>query len=305
VRSDVQAKHGNQNTRTTVVGSTQDYFPVRSLTIEEGRAFNDGEIERRARVAVLGADVRDELFGGATAIGRTVKVNGQSFAVVGVTKRVGSTMYGNRDDQITVPVTTAMKRLFRVDYIRSISAQAVSEERMRDAEEEVHAVIRESRRLSDDEPSPVRIHNQADLTESASEQSTFLTMLLGGIAVVSLVVGGIGIMNIMLVSVTERTREIGIRKAIGAKRRDVLYQFLLESVTLSLAGGALGVALGIGVATWFGRPESEGGLGYPMLLDMAPIVVSFGFSAFVGVFFGIYPAIKASALDPIEALRYE
>jgi ABC-type antimicrobial peptide transport system permease subunit len=149
------------------------------------------------------------------------------------------------------------------------------------------------------------VFNQADLSESAAEQSAFLTMLLAGIALVSLIVGGIGIMNIMLVSVTERTREIGIRKAIGAKRKDILYQFLIESVALSLVGGIIGIGIGVGTSLWMARAQDEGGFGFPMMLSLPPIVVSFAFSALVGIFFGIYPAMKASRLDPIDALRYE
>jgi putative ABC transport system permease protein len=172
-------------------------------------------------------------------------------------------------------------------------------------QDEIKEAIAKTHRLRPGEEADIRIFSQGDLMESAQATSGFLTSLLAGIAIVSLVVGGIGIMNIMLVTVTERTREIGIRKAIGARRRDILYQFLIESVTLSLVGGLIGIGLGLGISQWMAKPTDEGGMGYPMILSMWPVLMSFGSSAVVGIFFGIYPAVKASRLDPIEALRYE
>jgi putative ABC transport system permease protein len=225
--------------------------------------------------------------------------------VVGVQKKQGAVPFGNKDDTVAIPITTAMRRLFRAEYIRAINAQAVSLARMKDAEEEIHQIINQAHKKGKDEPSDVRIHNQGEVVETATQQSTFLTMLLSGIAMISLVVGGIGIMNIMLVTVTERTREIGIRRAIGAKRKHILYQFLIESITLSLMGGVLGIGIGVGVAIWMGTPAESGGLGFTTHLTMAPMILSFASSALVGIFFGIYPAMKASALDPITALRHE
>ena len=201
-----------------------------------------------------------------------------------------------------------MRRLFRARRLRQIqriSAQAVSADRLADAEEEIYRLMAGAHRLKLDDPPDIRIHTQTDLIETASEQGTFLTMLLAGIATVSLVVGGIGIMNIMLVSVTERTREIGIRRAVGARRRDILSQFLIESVTLCLFGGLLGVGTGIAVSLWMAAPSSAGGLAFPMLLSVPSMIAAFSSSALVGLFFGIYPAMKASALDPIQALRHE
>jgi ABC-type antimicrobial peptide transport system permease subunit len=246
------------------------------------------------------------LFGGIDPIGKFVKVNGQSFQVVGTVARRGAGGFRSPDDQITIPVTTAMRRVFGVEYLGSLSVQAVNEKKMGDAEEEMYVAAKKILKTSNTSgESDIRVFNQADLMESANQQSGFLTMLLAGIALVSLIVGGIGIMNIMLVSVTERTREIGIRKAIGAKRKDILYQFLIESITLSLLGGLMGIGGGIGISMWMARPAAEGGVGFPMMLSPEPMIISFVFSALVGVFFGIYPAFKASALDPIEALRYE
>jgi putative ABC transport system permease protein len=305
VRSgNITVKYMQENTRTNVFGVSPEYFEIRNLPLADGRLFTEEEVKRRSRVAVIGHDVRDVLFGGIPPVGKEIKINGQNFEVIGVTQKRGGMAWRNPDDQVTVPVTTAMRRVFGQEHLNSLSVQAVDKNRMLEAEEEVKEALMRALRARPGEE-PVRVFNQADLTESAEEQSTFLTMLLAGIALVSLIVGGIGIMNIMLVSVTERTREIGIRKAIGAKRRDILYQFLIESVTLSLVGGLIGIALGLGASMWMMRPADEGGLGYPMLLSMPPVVLAFSFSALVGIFFGIYPAMKASRLDPIQALRYE
>ena len=194
-----------------------------------------------------------------------MKINGQNFKVVGVVQKRGDSGFRSPDDEVTIPVTTAMQRVFGQDYLDSLTIQAVSEERMLEAQDQILAALRKAHRLRPDEESDVRVMNQADITESANQQTTFLTMLLAGIAFVSLIVGGIGIMNIMLVSVTERTREIGIRKAIGAKRRDIRYQFLIESITLSLVGGLIGIGLGVGVSLWMALPADRGGLGFPML----------------------------------------
>jgi putative ABC transport system permease protein len=299
------AKFQSQNTKTTVYGATAEYFAVRNLPLKEGRLFDKEDVQRKLKVAVLGDTVRETLFGSLQAVGKYVKINGQSFKVVGTIAKRGSSGFRNPDDQITIPVTTAMTRVFGVDYLSGMSLQAVDESRMAKAQEEVLAAIAKAHKVQNPADSDVRVFNQADLTESAQQQSTFLTMLLAGIALVSLIVGGIGIMNIMLVSVTERTREIGIRKALGAKRKDVLYQFLIESVTLSLVGGLIGIGAGIGGSLWMARTPDQGGAGFPMALSLPPIIVSFLFSLVVGVFFGIYPAMKASRLDPIEALRYE
>jgi putative ABC transport system permease protein len=303
--SSIRVEYRNENTVTDVYGSTPEYFAVRNLTLAEGRSYNAAEMAQKARVAVLGSEVAETLFRRSPAVGKSIRINGKSFLVVGVQKPMGAAPFGNRDDQVTIPITTAMRRLFRAERIRSISVQAVSLERMKDAEEEIFRVMARAHKLKPGDPPDIRISNQADLIESASEQSVFLTMLLAGIALVSLIVGGIGIMNIMLVSVTERTREIGIRKAIGAKRRDILSQFLIESVTLCLLGGLVGIGIGIGVAFWMGRPAAEGGLGFPMLVSLPPVVASFCSAALVGIFFGTYPAVIASRLDPIEALRHE
>jgi ABC-type antimicrobial peptide transport system permease subunit len=257
-------------------------------------------VKRRAKVVVLGDNVRETLFGNIAPVGKVLKVNGQSFKVVGVFEYKGGGSFRNPDDQIYIPVTTAMRRVFGQDYLSSIGVQAVNEDVMSGIQTKIEDLMKKRHKLMPSDPADVRIFNQADLNEAASEQSRILTILLTGVALVSLLVGGIGIMNIMLVSVTERTREIGIRKAIGAKARDILSQFLIESVTLSLVGGLIGVGLGISSAILISTFAQ-----WPTVLSPPAIILSFSFAAVVGIFFGIYPASKASRLDPIEALRYE
>jgi putative ABC transport system permease protein len=304
-RGNAQVKYQNQNTRTTIQGATPEYFEMRNLPMAKGRGFTDQEVRHRAKVAVIGDSVRDQLFGSDDALGKTIKMNGQNFTVIGLTVPRGGVPFRNPDDQVTIPVSTAMRRVFGSLYLSSLTVQAKDEKLMLQAEDEVINAYRKIHRLRPEDPPDVRVFNQADISESAAQQSQVMTMLLAGIALISLIVGGIGIMNIMLVSVTERTREIGIRKAIGAKRKDILYQFLIESVTLSLVGGIIGIGLGVGASLWMARPAGSGGLGFPMLITVSPMILSFASAAGVGVFFGIYPAMKASRLDPIEALRYE
>jgi putative ABC transport system permease protein len=304
-RGNGQVKFRDQNTRTTIYGAGPDYFEIRNLPIAQGAAFTEDDMKRRAKVAVIGDNIRQTLFGSLQAVGKYIKIEGQSFKVVGVTEPRGASGFRSPDDQVTIPVTTAMNRVFGVDYLNGMSVEAVSADKMQQAQDEIMAAIAKAHKTRPDQESDIRIFNQADITESAAQQSRFLTMLLAGIALVSLIVGGIGIMNIMLVSVTERTREIGIRKAVGAKRRDILYQFLVEAMTLSVVGGLIGVAVGLGGSWWMARPASAGGLGFPMMFSLPPVLISFCSSALVGIFFGIYPAVRASGLDPIEALRYE
>jgi len=248
----------------------------------------------------VGDSVRESLFGNLNPIGKALKINGQSFKFIGVLAPKGASGWSNPDDQVWVPLTTAQRRVFGVDYLGGMSVQATDESVMTRLQTDIEDLIKKRHRIQANEEADVRIFNQADLAETAGEQNRILTILLTGVALVSLLVGGIGIMNIMLVSVTERTREIGIRKAIGAKGRDILMQFLIESVTLSLVGGLIGAALGIGSAVMISTLAK-----WPTVLSPPAIVLSFAFAAIVGIFFGIYPASKASRLNPIEALRYE
>jgi len=294
---------------TSVNGTTANYPAIRNLEIAQGRWISEEEVEGRDRVAVLGPNVAEELFGSANVpLGETIKIDRISFEVVGVTQvKGGSGMGGSDDDAVFIPVTAAMYRLVQDrtvsgDYIISTAfVQAVSEEAMDAATAEIENVLRERHRIDPEEEDDFSVFNQADLAETFGEITGILTLFLGSIASISLLVGGIGIMNIMLVSVTERTREIGIRKAVGAKRRDILLQFLVESMILSLVGGAVGVLLGIAGSQAVSAlsPDLRG------VVTMEAILLAVGFSAAVGLFFGIYPSTRAAGLNPIDALRYE
>ncbi len=301
VSGNSQLKHYQKNARASVLGSTITYFTIRGFEVEKGEAFTEQDVERQARLAVIGPVTAENLFGSGEAVGETIKINGINFRVVGVTKSKGDQGYFNPDDQVLIPYTTGMKQLFGVEYLREIDIQAADGADLAKLQEDVLAVIRKRHRIQPGVPDDVNIRNQAEMIDQASGASQTFTFLLGGIAGISLLVGGIGIMNIMLVTVTERTREIGIRKAVGAKDRDILRQFLIESLLMSVLGGLLGVALGVGGARVL-----------PIFLDGSRTIVepgsmllSFGFSAAVGIFFGYYPATRAAKLEPIEALRYE
>jgi len=299
-RSQAQVKYKNQNTMTTIFGATPDYLPIRSYRVEKGRFFTDRDVRSMRRVAAIGPTAAANLFGQNSPVGKMVRINGIGFRIIGLMTAKGSSGWMDPDDQIFVPITAAQRRVFGVDFVRAISVQAKSMDRMSEASAQIDELIRERHKIGPASESDVMIRNQAEVMEMAEQTSNTFTMLLAGIAAVSLLVGGIGIMNIMLVSVTERTREIGIRKAVGARRRDILFQFLIESVALSLVGGLMGVLLGIGFARLLSQVA-----GWEVAISVASVILAFGFAAAVGVFFGMYPAAKASALRPIEALRYE
>jgi putative ABC transport system permease protein len=295
-----QLKYLNQNTNSTILGTTPEYMPVRNFQLAQGRFLTSADLKQRAKVVVLGDTVRETLFGEARPVGKTLKVNGQNFRVVGVFRAKGGGGGRSPDDQVYVPITTAMRRLFGVDHISSMGVQAVSEDRMGTALNEVEALLRRRHGIAGSDPSDFRIFNQADLIETAEQTNRTITLLLAIIGGISLFVGGIGIMNIMLVSVTERTREIGIRKALGARRKDILSQFLIEAITISLVGGLIGAALGIAAPALLSRWT-----GWPTVVSPGPVLLSFSFAAAVGIFFGLYPALKAASLNPIQALRHE
>jgi putative ABC transport system permease protein len=299
VSGSARVKYMNRNTRTDVMGVTSDYFPIRNFAIGSGRGFLSSEVDRRARVCLLGPRVVDDVFGGRDPIGERVQVKGQPFLVIGVMKPRGGND-ADWDDRIWVPVTTAMDRVFSQDYVERIEVQAVDEDSMDEAEEQVESLLRRQHRLREHQPSDIEIRNQQDLLETADETSQMLTLLLAGIAGVSLLVGGIGIMNIMLVSVIERTREIGIRRAIGARRRDILVQFLIEALVMCGLGAALGVVMGI-AACWAGAFYA----GWPVAITESSLVVASGFAVAIGLFFGLYPAVRAAQLTPLDALRYQ
>ncbi len=299
-RSNMQVKHKSLNTNTTIFGTYPDYPSVRNYSLAAGRFITYGDVRSNQKVAVLCATTAMNLFGTAQPVGEYITIQGTRFKVVGLMAAKGNAGgFNDPDDQIMVPATTAMTRLFGTKYLRSFSVQAKSMDLMNVALEESAAVLRKTHRIKDGQDDFI-IRNQADIMEVAAETSRVFTLLLAGIASVSLLVGGIGIMNIMLVSVTERTREIGIRKALGAQRKDIMLQFLIESLVLSLMGGLLGVAFGVLGSMLVARLS-----GWIVTVSIPSVIVSFSFAAFVGVFFGLYPARKAAYLDPIDALRYE
>jgi putative ABC transport system permease protein len=300
VNRSAQIKYKNKNNNTPIQGVGVDYPLISAHPVQTGRFFNGAEVRSIRRVAVIGSNAAKDLFDRQSPLGKTIQVSGQNFEVVGVLREKGGSGFRNPDDAVYVPYTTAMKRLFGMQNVNNITVQAKSFPLMGRAQQEVEAVVRKRHKLNGDAASDFVIFNQADLVETQTAQQDTFSSLITYLAIVSLVVGGIGIMNIMLVSVTERTREIGIRKAIGARRTDILTQFLLEALFLSLVGGLLGVAAGVGGATAVSNAN-----GWRVQVDPQTVALAFSFSAVVGVFFGFYPALKASQLSPIDALRYE
>ncbi|MEI7832177.1 MAG: ABC transporter permease [bacterium] len=300
VSQNYQIKYLNQNTNTGVTGATPEFLDVRNYSVSEGDFFTETDLKMRKTVATIGPTTAKNLFGDVSPIGKNIAIKGIQFTIIGLMTEKGSAGgFGDPDDQVYVPITTAMRRLMGVTRLRQISVQAVSLELMNQAISEIDTVFAKSH-LTPSGDKNYTIRNQADIIAAVGAQNDTLTMLLASTAIVSLLVGGIGIMNIMLVSVTERTREIGIRMAVGARGIDILLQFLVEALVLSLMGGMIGILVGVGVSWAFGRLS-----GWTLQLDPVPILMSFGFAAFVGLVFGVWPAFKAAALDPIDALRYE
>ncbi|RKU32269.1 multidrug ABC transporter substrate-binding protein [Candidatus Poribacteria bacterium] len=300
VSSRAQVKFRNKNTNTTIVGTSPAYLVTANFTVEKGRFFTEFEIRKRDRVCVLGKTVVDTLFENVEPVGQIVKIKNVGFHVVGVMKEKGASGWRNPDDQVFIPYSTAMKRVFGNEYLSSISVQANSDKLIAAAETELTELIRKQHEIPINKEPDFHIRNQAEFMETLEESSQTFTNMILGIAVVSLIVGGIGIMNIMLVSVTERTKEIGLRKAVGAQRIDILAQFLVESTTLAVVGGVLGI--GVGIIGAEGVPSIWG---WRTEVSVMYAIVSFVVSAFVGVFFGAYPAWKAAKLHPIDALRHE
>jgi putative ABC transport system permease protein len=286
---------------TTVFGVEPDYLKIKDWGLKSGEFFTDQDVAARSKVAVLGTTVAGKLFGDSDPIGQRVRIGMTPFKIVGVLASKGSTAMGNdQDDSILVPLDTALTRLSQSRYLGSIEASALRADLMDQAQAEVEQILRDSHRLSAGDIADFDVLNQSQIVKTASQTSRTLTTLLAAIAGVSLMVGGIGIMNIMLVSVTERTREIGIRMSVGARKRDIMLQFLSESIILSLLGGAVGIALAILVCRLLGSV-----MNVTAIIKPGIIVESAGFAAAVGVFFGYYPARKAARLYPIDALRYE
>lgn len=300
VNSGAQIKAGDQNETTSVNGVGEDYGPINNHQISSGRFFGASEVLSYKRVAVLGSTVATDLFKSASPINQTIRIAGQSFLVIGVLQEKGGQGFRNPDLGVYVPVTTAMRRLFGQQNVQAITCQAASLNLMTQAQSEIQKLLRKRHSLAPAQENDFSIFSQADLMQAQNAQQDTFSALITWLAVVSLAVGGIGIMNIMFVSVTERTREIGVRKAIGARKRDVLAQFLFEALFISAAGGILGVVLGVAGAQIVGKSN-----GWLVSVQPGTVLLAFSFSVIVGVFFGFYPAYKAANLRPIEALRYE
>jgi len=301
VRSGAQISAGENNWSTQVMGEGVDYLIIRQWDIADGAMFNEADVRSAAKVCVLGKTTADRLFPGEDPVGKTIRIKNVPVKVLGVLKAKGSSMFGqDQDDTVIVPYTTGMKRFAGVTTLRSITAQAASAGQLLDVQNGITELLRQRHRIQPGRDDDFIIRNQQEITEAQTATTETMTALLAGVAIISLIVGGIGIMNIMLVSVTERTREIGIRMAVGARGRDILLQFLIEAVTLSSIGGLLGIAMGTGGAKIITIIKK-----WPTQVSVESIVIAFIFSAAVGIFFGFYPARKASKLDPIDALRYE
>lgn len=289
------------NTNTSVVGTTPSYPAVRSVSVESGSFFTDAQVASRAKVAVLGPTTRDDLFGeGADAVGQRVRIKGVDFAVVGVTTAKGGSGFSNRDDTVFVPITSMSTFLNGGDYVNTIGIQATDQTSMTDAQAAVTAILLERHKISSPELADFSVLNQSDIVNAASSVTETFTMLLASIASISLLVGGIGIMNMMLTTVTERTREIGLRQAIGAEKNEIVKQFLGEAVLLTLMGGGMGILLGYGASK-----AISAAMNTPTVVSWMSVALAVGVSAGIGLAFGFYPARRAAQLNPIQALRYE
>jgi len=297
-----QIIYGNQNTQTSVYGVSEEYLSIRKLTIESGRIFNSNELRSMSKVCIVGQTVVENLFGeGSDPVGLSIRIKNLPFQIIGVLKDKGESGMGqDQDDLILAPYTTVQRRLAAIDYINGIYASAVTEEKSAQAIEEVTEILRRTHKLKESEEDDFRVMSQSELMETVSSITDIMTYLLGAIAGISLLVGGIGIMNIMFVSVTERTREIGLRMSIGGRGQDILRQFLVESIILSILGGALGVIFGYLIAKGAGSLMDS-----PTVITSQSVILAFAVCFAIGVFFGWYPARKAASLNPIDALRYE
>jgi len=299
-----QVVYGNQNWSTGVVGTTSGMLTVRDWALSAGRSFTEQDIRSSSKTAILGQTVVDSLFGDQDPVGQIVRIKKLPFTVIGVLEAKGQSAMGqDQDDTILIPVTTAQKKLFKTlipGMVRSIRVKAAGPESMDAAQEQIEALLRQKHRIGPKGDDDFTVRNLTQMMEAQEESSKVMTLLLGSIASVSLLVGGIGIMNIMLVSVTERTREIGIRMAIGAKTWDIRLQFLIEALTLSLIGGLVGILVGISISKILSALA-----GWATIVSTTSVLMAFSFSGIVGIFFGYYPAYKASLLEPIDALRYE
>ena len=308
LQGNAEISYGGEATTLTLSGVTPEFFPVRNYVVGEGSEIDEEHILARASVVILGVDTADTLFGRHEGVvGETVRIEGQPFRVIGILEKRGGGMMGSEDEAALVPISTAQARLLRrnpADKVDVIFVQAADADLVSDAKEEISEILRREHRTAVGEDD-FSLMSQDDMVDTASSITGILTIFIGGIAAISLLVGGIGIMNIMLVSVTERTREIGLRKALGARKRDILTQFLVESSLLSLVGGLIGILLGWGIGVIVGIVATKSGTPFEPVVGLNAVLLATLFSAAVGLFFGIYPANRAANLVPVEALRYE
>jgi putative ABC transport system permease protein len=301
LRRQDQVVAGNLNWGTLAQGVAPEFQQIRDWQVAEGRFLHEGDMDSAAKVAVIGQTVARQLFGNDDALDAVIRIRNIPFRVVGILGAKGQTGQGtDQDDTIMIPYTTMQKRLMRITWVQSIVVKAVSAERVEEAQEQITLLLRQRHRIGPEREDDFNVRNLSDIAEAATTTARVMAVLLGSVASISLLVGGIGIMNIMLVSVTERTREIGIRMAVGARSRDIMLQFLVEAVVMAATGGLIGILLGVGSSEVIKQWAQ-----WPTLIDPAIIAIAFLFSGAVGVFFGFYPAKKAANLDPIDALRYE
>lgn len=301
VQGSYQVVYGHENWNTTVTGVIPEYVSIQSLEIKSGLFFSEHDVDVRNRVAVIGPTVATNLFESVNPVGKKIRIGNAPYTIIGVLNSKGQSSGGqDQDDVVLIPLTTAQERLIGITYVRSINVQVSDADKMDEVQSNIEKLLRQRHRIRAGAEDDFNVRNLTSLMETMNSSATMITLLLGAIAGISLIVGGVGIMNITLASVTERTREIGIRKAIGATYSNIMLQFLIESTMISIIGGIIGIIIGIGAA----QAISKFG-GFTTVISSLSIIASFGFALFVGIFFGLLPARKAARLDPIEALRYE